>query len=335
MTEFTYTFPEQTQRLPKDGTTLPGSFTGSINDRVGGIISNAMGIESHTATSDTSTPPAGGISPTTSTPAPPAPAGGAGNAAMQPLSDGNSTPGLVNNTNSTGYTPTQVNLNPSTDTVEGRIGNILKNDSPLLQDARTRAAQNANKRGLINSSMAIGEGEKAVIQTALPIASQDANAAVQTAYRNQDATNTASQVASTAENAYRQQQLSGAQAMEQQQLRGEQSVQLANIEAQYKQQLQSSQSAAQFFAQVTTSIGEILKEPEIGVEQKQQLVQKQIQLLQNGMAVIGAIGNLDLSDLLTFPEISLAPPAPAPTAPAPPAPAPGGVESPSSNWNMG
>jgi ethanolamine utilization protein EutP (predicted NTPase) len=284
MAELNYAFPE----------------TRRVTDAASGIIRTAMGIPEPSGTQNgTTSVPAGTTQPATSTATP---AAGTGSA-TSPASNTNGTPGLVPNANSTGYTPAQVNLSAPTDTVEGRIGNILHNDSPLLQDARTRAAQTANKRGLINSSMAVGEGEKAVIQTALPIVSQDANAAVQTAYRNQDATNTASQTAATAENAYNQQQLAGAQAMEQQQLRGEQSVELANIEAQYKQQLQSSQSATQFFSQITAGISDILKEPNIGVEQKAQLVQKQIDMLRNGLTVIGSVSNLDLTSLLTFPEI--------------------------------
>src|SRR3990172_7024985 len=157
--------------------------------------------------------------------------------------------GLILNEKSTGYDPEKLTLDPATQTVEGRVTNILKTDSPLLTDARTRAAQTVNARGLINSSMAVGEGEKAVIQTALPIASQDANAALTVAGRNQEAANQSRQLGATAENTMRQQELSGEQALEQQELRGTQSKELANIEAQYKMTMQTNDSAAKFFAQ--------------------------------------------------------------------------------------
>jgi len=215
----------------------------------------------------------------------------------------NAQPGIIQNAKSTSYTPEKIALDPASQTVEGRITNLLKKDSPLLTDARTRAAQVANARGLINSSMAVGEGEKAVIQTAFPIASQDANAALTVAGRNQEAANQAGQFGAGAENVMRQQELSGEQAMEQQELRGAQSKELAQIEAQFKQIMQTNDSAARFFSQISASIGDILKEPNIGIDQKNQLVQKQIDLLKAGLAVIGGIENLDLVGLLNFDNI--------------------------------
>jgi len=58
--------------------------------------------------------------------------------------------------------------------VSGELDKLLSDGSPLLENARTRAAQTANQRGLLNSSMAVQAGEQAAIETALPIASQDA-----------------------------------------------------------------------------------------------------------------------------------------------------------------
>lgn len=58
--------------------------------------------------------------------------------------------------------------------VEGRIGGIISKNSPLMQIAATRAAQGANARGLRNSSMAVQAGQQAVMESALPIASTDA-----------------------------------------------------------------------------------------------------------------------------------------------------------------
>lgn len=83
-------------------------------------------------------------------------------------------------------------------------------------------------------------------------------------------------------------------------LRGEQAQQIAGVEAQYRGLLQASDSAARTFSQTSADIGAILSNPEIPADQKQQLVDKQIQLLQGSLAVIGGIANLDLNDLLTF-----------------------------------
>jgi hypothetical protein len=59
-------------------------------------------------------------------------------------------------------------------TVEGRLKGLLSTDSQYLEAARARAKGEANSRGLLNSTMAETAGEKAAIEAALPIATQDA-----------------------------------------------------------------------------------------------------------------------------------------------------------------
>ena len=63
---------------------------------------------------------------------------------------------------------------PEDASVPTQLSKILASDSPLLTQARTRAAQTANRRGLLNSSMAVQAGEAAAFDVALPIASQHA-----------------------------------------------------------------------------------------------------------------------------------------------------------------
>ncbi len=66
------------------------------------------------------------------------------------------------------FTPRQ------SETVEGRMAGILSRGSPYIESARSRAMQTANRRGLLNTSIAAGEGERAAIESALPIVQQDA-----------------------------------------------------------------------------------------------------------------------------------------------------------------
>jgi hypothetical protein len=87
-----------------------------------------------------------------------------------------------------GYNPTNAqafSYDPSTanvtnwnvgndQTVQGQLQGIIAANSPLMQQAQTSAMQQMNRRGLMNSSMAIGAGQDAVIRQALPIAQQDA-----------------------------------------------------------------------------------------------------------------------------------------------------------------
>ena len=78
-----------------------------------------------------------------------------------------------------GYAPTSASASQWTvapdQTVESRTANIIKQNSPLSQLAESRSLARANERGLINSSMAIGAGQKAVYDAAVPIATSDAN----------------------------------------------------------------------------------------------------------------------------------------------------------------
>ena len=138
--------------------------------------------------------------------------------------------------------------------------------------ARAGAMQSANSRGLLNSSMAAGAGEAAVIDAALPIAQQDANTFSQQRLANQQVSNAADQFGADAAN--RTVALNTGEAnqlgrlKEQgitetglQTLRGTQSKELAQLEQANRQILQSSDSAGRFFSQTSASISDILKEP--------------------------------------------------------------------------
>ena len=93
---------------------------------------------------------------------------------------------------SASYNPSMVQAEPKS-TVSGQISDIIKQDSPLMQTARTGAMQYANARGLMNSSIGAQAGEQAVINAALPIAQQDAQTNFTAAGTNAAATNVASQ----------------------------------------------------------------------------------------------------------------------------------------------
>ena len=77
------------------------------------------------------------------------------------------------------------------ETVQSQLNTILDPNSPLMRSARTRGLQAANRRGLLNSSIAAQAAEQAMIDSALPIAQQDAATYSQAALQNQDALNRA------------------------------------------------------------------------------------------------------------------------------------------------
>lgn len=103
------------------------------------------------------------------------------------------------------------NLDPDKETVQNQTAGIIAANSPLMQQAQANALQQMNKRGLVNSSMAIGAGQAAVLDKALPIAAADAaNYSAANRFNteqsniagagNQVATNEASKFGATAEN---------------------------------------------------------------------------------------------------------------------------------------
>lgn len=61
--------------------------------------------------------------------------------------------------------------------VATKVGEITSKNSPLMQQAKTAGMKFANKRGLLNSSLAGESAQEAVIKSALPIASQDSQQA--------------------------------------------------------------------------------------------------------------------------------------------------------------
>lgn len=67
------------------------------------------------------------------------------------------------------------------DSVASRVAAITSGNSDLMKLARTQGMQSANRRGLGNSTMAVGAAQSATLNAAVPIASQEAS---QVAQRN-------------------------------------------------------------------------------------------------------------------------------------------------------
>ena len=91
---------------------------------------------------------------------------------------------------STGYKPVEYKT-PAEANVQDQVLKIVAQDSPLMQQARANAMESANARGLINSTIAVGEGQKAVINQAMPMAQQNAGQEYQSMKSTTDAQNAA------------------------------------------------------------------------------------------------------------------------------------------------
>jgi hypothetical protein len=77
----------------------------------------------------------------------------------------------------------------SQSTVAGQLTGLLDPNSPLIQQARAAAMDQANARGLQNSSMAATAGDAAAYNVALPIAQADASTYAKAGQYNADEAN--------------------------------------------------------------------------------------------------------------------------------------------------
>jgi hypothetical protein len=84
---------------------------------------------------------------------------------------------------------TSWNVAPN-ETVRSQLQQIIADDSPLMQQARARAMQSANARGLLNSSMAMTAADAALYDAAMPIAQQDASTYARAGEFNANTANT-------------------------------------------------------------------------------------------------------------------------------------------------
>lgn len=85
--------------------------------------------------------------------------------------------------------PTRWDVAPN-ETVRSQLQQIIADDSPLMQQARARAMQQANSRGLLNTSMAATAGQAALYDAAMPIATQDASTYARAGEFNANTANT-------------------------------------------------------------------------------------------------------------------------------------------------
>lgn len=136
----------------------------------------------------TTTPPAGTATPTGTNPTA-TPSGTGALASAAGLGPADYSADKLNTltgatTGATSYTPDDSAL------VSKNLTKLISGDSDYMTLARTKAAQYANTRGLLNSSIGAGAGESAAIEAALPIAQGDANVNAAAQATNANAKNT-------------------------------------------------------------------------------------------------------------------------------------------------
>lgn len=100
---------------------------------------------------------------------------------------------------SSGYDPEKWTIDPK-QTVAGQVNDVVAAGGLLQRQAEARSNLKMNSRGLLNSSLAIGAGQSALYDAALPIASADAQVNAQAANFNANAANAAKQFTASAAN---------------------------------------------------------------------------------------------------------------------------------------
>jgi hypothetical protein len=216
-----------------------------------------------TAAPGTVTTPAAGTTPQTSTP-------GFNLAAMQK--------------------PTDWAVDPKTQTVSGQLESVIAADSPLMQQARSRALQTMNSRGLANSSMAVGAADAAMYDAAMPIATANAATYANAAKSNTDTANTFTQ----AQNSYNFD-------MGKLTAQTKAATDVAGIEAQYKNLTQGSASATSIVNKMQDSLNALMANKDITDQTKRDALAADIKAnASESLNLIGALaGDVDLSSYIS------------------------------------
>lgn len=233
----------------------------------------------------------------------------------------------------TGYDPSAFTVDRK-QTVAGQLEDLIDKDSSYIQQAERRAAQQVNDRGLLNSSIGVGAGRVAAIESALPIATTDAGTFNQAHTNTINAQNAAKHFTAGAKNTASLQdaqlgtQVSLSNATEANKaqadayqadtqiklatLDAQTRTQLAHIDGSYRQLLQSNSSAQAMFNQIAGNIAQIAQSTTLDQAGKDNAIQSQINMLNEGLQTIqatspgdaSAISQLNLGQFFQSPSIA-------------------------------
>lgn len=196
-------------------------------------------------------------------------------------------------------------------TVQGQTQNIIRNDSPLMQMARTQGDQQSQSRGLLNSSIGIGAAQDSVYKAALPIAQADASQAARVAGYNVDTRNKADQYNAT--NAFTTSERQGQQLFTTSERQGRQAFddqqRIANNDYDFaktqltegnKATLQSQTIYGDLSKQYAQTIAGINADPNMTRDAKTAAIKQQDSLYRAQLSLMGNVGKIaDISALLT------------------------------------
>lgn len=224
---------------------------------------------------------------------------------------GSTTPPTAVGSSTSWTAPVQRTIDAPKETVQGQMSGLMAADSPYMQQARTRAAQAMNGRGLLNSSMAIGAGESAAYDAALPIANADAQIYGNASNLNTQTTNQALAARDDATNKNSMFNASESNKFGIAQMDQNTKLGLADIESNYKTLMQANSTAGQLYQQTVKNITDIINNKDLtDVAARQKAIDQQVGMLRTGMEMFGSINGLNLAGLLDFSDVpGVTPPA--------------------------
>lgn len=169
-------------------------------------------------------------------------------------------------------------------TVSGQMGSLLKSGNPYVEQARSDALRAANRRGLINSSIAVGEGTNAAIRNALPIAQQDASTYFEAQKSNQEAQNkfTENEQAYSMQHSLKEQ--------EQRQYLDRLRLDHMNNEDMARLNTQLNMLSDENKAKLQTDMDILVNDAKITSQQRQLFAQESAKIMQETQAAIAEIG---------------------------------------------
>jgi hypothetical protein len=176
------------------------------------------------------------------------------------------------------------------------VANATDPNSPLVQRARAMANEQSNSAGLLNSSMAVGSAENAVLNQAIPIAAQDVAAQEQNASLGTQVStsNTA------AENAAKLSTLSQENQVQLSTLSQENQVQLSGVNSKYQNELNTNAAASSLYSNIVGQIGTIQNNKDMDAATKQTAINQLMTQLQNGLSMQSSISGTNMSAGLDF-----------------------------------
>lgn len=195
----------------------------------------------------------------------------------------------------------------------GNLASITDPNSQLMVQAATAGNQQANKRGLQNSSIGISAAQDSMLRAATPIAQQDASTQAGIAQANTGALNQAGQFNAGAANTatLTAQQLTSQQTIAKAsndtqiavaRMSADTQQKMAEIQQTNQKLLQSNSQAATAMSNYSATVANIQASKDMGEDAKQQAVDAQLTNLRNTLAALQSQSGQDLSQFFPMLE---------------------------------